>query len=94
MQNGGHSGHPGGGIVCAPAQFLQLEEDPFVSIVESVLIVHFQPPQEGRGCGLLSAKGGLMMGTKKVGVLPSRLKRTNSIVSKKSGLSSGNYKIV
>ncbi len=34
---------------------------------------------EGKGgkCGLLSAKGGLMMGTKKVGALSSPQKRTN-----------------
>jgi hypothetical protein len=31
-------------------------------------------PGEGK-CGLLSAKGGLMMGTKKVGAFPSPLKK-------------------
>jgi len=35
----------------------------------------------------LSAKGGLMMGTKKVGVLSSPRKRTNLIISKKMQLS-------
>jgi hypothetical protein len=37
----------------------------------------------GRLCGLLSAKGGLMMGTKKVGVLSSPQKKTNIIIFKK-----------
>jgi hypothetical protein len=41
----------------------------------------------GRKCGLLSAKGGLMMGTKKVGVLSSPRKKTNLIISKKLQLS-------
>jgi len=36
-----------------------------------------------RKCGLLSAKGGLMMGTKKVGALSSPRKRTKSNYSKK-----------
>jgi hypothetical protein len=35
------------------------------------------------GCGLLSAKGGLMMGTKKVGALSSPPKRTNFYYIKK-----------
>jgi len=34
-------------------------------------------------CGLLSAKGGLMMGTKKVGVLSSPQRRTIFIIAKK-----------
>jgi hypothetical protein len=33
-------------------------------------------------CGLLSAKGGLMMGTKKVGALPSPLRKANSFITK------------
>jgi hypothetical protein len=33
-------------------------------------------------CGLLSAKGGLMMGTKKVGALPSPLRKANSFIAK------------
>jgi len=37
----------------------------------------------GRECGLLSAKGGLMMGTKKVGILSSPRKRTIFIIQKK-----------
>jgi hypothetical protein len=32
-------------------------------------------------CGLLSAKGGLMMGTKKVGAFPSPPKKANSIIA-------------
>jgi len=36
--------------------------------------------REGGGCGLLSAKGGLMMGTKKVGVLSSPPKKTICII--------------
>jgi hypothetical protein len=84
MENGGHSGHTGCGIACVLAQFLQLEEDPFVSSFESVLIEHFQSPQEWRGGGLMSAKGGLMMGTKKVGAPSSPQKRANSIIVNKN----------
>jgi hypothetical protein len=32
-------------------------------------------------CGLLSAKGGLMMGTKKVGAFSSPLKKANVIIT-------------
>jgi hypothetical protein len=32
-------------------------------------------------CGLLSAKGGLMMGTKKVGAFPSPLKKADIIIA-------------
>jgi hypothetical protein len=32
-------------------------------------------------CGLLSAKGGLMMGTKKVGAFPSPHKKANFIIA-------------
>ncbi len=48
---------------------------------------------QGRRVPAVSAKGGLMMGTKKVGVLPSRLKRTNSILSKILCLSSNKFRI-
>jgi hypothetical protein len=42
-------------------------------------------PAPGGECGLLSAKGGLMMGTKKVGTFSSpRKKAKNSITRKKS----------
>jgi hypothetical protein len=37
-------------------------------------------------CGLLSAKGGLMMGTKKVGAFSSPRKKANIIIAKKNEL--------
>jgi hypothetical protein len=83
MKNGGHRGHSGNMIARLLAKRLELEEDPLVSILEFSFILHFQSPREGRGCGLLSAKGGLMMGTKKVGALSSPQKRANSIIAKK-----------
>jgi hypothetical protein len=38
-------------------------------------------PPEGFKCGLLSAKGGLMMGTKKVGAFSSPRKKANTIIA-------------
>ena len=38
---------------------------------------------EGGRCGLLSAKGGLMMGTKKVGAFSSPRKKATFIITKK-----------
>jgi hypothetical protein len=40
----------------------------------------------GRECGLLSAKGGLMMGTKKVGILSSPPKRTVLNIQEKKSI--------
>jgi len=37
-------------------------------------------------CGLLSAKGGLMMGTKKVGAFSSPLKKATTIIAEKGHL--------
>ncbi len=48
----------------------------------------------GRGCRLMSAKGGLMMGTKKVGALPSRQERTTIIITDFLILSSAFFHIV
>jgi hypothetical protein len=39
-----------------------------------------------RECGLLSAKGGLMMGTKKVGILSSPPKRTVLNIQEKKSI--------
>jgi len=41
---------------------------------------------EEERCGLLSAKGGLMMGTKKVGAFSSPLKKANTIIADQSQL--------
>jgi hypothetical protein len=41
-------------------------------------LLSFNPP--GGLCGLLSAKGGLMMGTKKVGALSSPRKKAKYII--------------
>jgi hypothetical protein len=40
-------------------------------------------PSGGEKRGLLSAKGGLMMGTKKVGALSSPLKKADTIITAK-----------
>jgi len=50
----------------------------FSTEVQTVL----EKRKAGHICGLLSAKGGLMMGTKKVGALTSPRKRANVIIAK------------
>jgi hypothetical protein len=61
---------------------LQLSIDSLVSGIQFFFLCHSILNREGR-CGLMSAKGGLMMGTKKVGALSSPQKRANSIIGKK-----------
>ncbi len=59
------------------------------SLLKDILKILFA----GGGVPAVSAKGGLMMGTKKVGILSSRQKRTILIVYKQKYLSSNNCKI-
>ena len=59
------------------------------SLLKDILKILF----DGGGVPAVSAKGGLMMGTKKVGILSSRQKRTILIVYKQKYLSSNNCKI-
>jgi len=85
MEEGDHCGHSGEGVALVLAKGFQLVVDPFVSMFQYFFLLHFDPPGGGR-CGLLSAKGGLMMGTKKVGAPSSPQKRATSIIAEKSGL--------
>ncbi len=43
--------------------------------------MHHPPGVPEEKCGLLSAKGGLMMGTKKVGAFSSPRKKANIIIA-------------
>jgi hypothetical protein len=63
-------------------KYLLKSSDFLLQRVNSIQIPVRCTPSGHEGCRLLSAKGGLM-GTKKVGALSSRLKRTILIISQK-----------